>query len=54
MNPAPLVSLVIPARNPRFFRAALVSALAQNYENLEVIVCDEGRDDEIKAVVDGI
>lgn len=52
MNPAPLVSLVIPACNPRFFRAALVSALAQNYENLEVIVCDEGRDDEIKAVVD--
>ncbi len=52
MNPAPLVSLVIPANNARFFRAALVSALAQNYENLEVIVCDEGRDDEIKAIVD--
>ncbi|MDU9389173.1 glycosyltransferase [Pseudomonas sp. zfem002] len=52
MNPAPLVSLVIPANSARFFRATLVSALAQNYENLEVIVCDEGRDDEIKAIVD--
>lgn len=52
MIPAPLVSLVIPARNPQFFRAALVSALAQNYENLEVIVCDEGLDPEIRAVVD--
>lgn len=52
MNPAPLVSLVIPANDSRFFRAALVSALAQNHENLEVIVCDEGRDDQIKAIVD--
>jgi len=52
VNPAPLVSLVIPANSARFFRAALVSALAQNYENLEVIVCDEGRDEEIKAIVD--
>ncbi|MCU1735148.1 MULTISPECIES: glycosyltransferase [unclassified Pseudomonas] len=52
MNPAPLVSLVIPACNPRFFRAALVSALAQNYENLEVIVCDDSHGDEIKALVD--
>lgn len=52
MNPVPLVSLVIPARNPRFFRAALVSALAQNYENLEVIVSDEGLGDEIKAITD--
>lgn len=52
MNPVPLVSLVIPASSARFFRAALVSALAQNHENLEVIVCDEGRDDEIKAIID--
>ncbi|OLS63535.1 glycosyltransferase [Pseudomonas putida] len=52
MNPAPLVSLVLLANNARYFRAALVSAMAQNHENLEVIVCDEGRDDEIKAIVD--
>ncbi|WP_425928523.1 glycosyltransferase [Pseudomonas sp. NyZ201] len=52
MNPAPLVSLVIPANNARYFRAALVSALAQSHDHLEVIVCDEGRDDEIKAIVD--
>lgn len=52
MNPAPLVSLVIPANNARYFRTALVSALAQNHDNLEVIVCDEGRDEQIKAIVD--
>jgi len=52
VNPAPLVSLVIPASSSRFFRDALVSALAQSHEHLEVIVCDEGRDEEIKAIVD--
>ncbi|PWB33553.1 glycosyl transferase family 2 [Pseudomonas sp. SDI] len=51
MNPAPLVSLVIPACNPRFFRAALVSALAQNYDPLEIIVCDDSRDGQIEALV---
>ncbi|QXH45492.1 glycosyltransferase [Pseudomonas xanthosomatis] len=52
MNPAPLVSLVIPACNPRFFRAALASALAQDYENLEIIVCDDSRGPEIEASVE--
>ncbi|WP_166364044.1 glycosyltransferase [Pseudomonas akapageensis] len=54
MNPAPLVSLVIPAFNPRFFRAALVSALSQSYDNLEVIVCDDSRGDEIKGIVESL
>lgn len=52
MNPAPLVSLVIPACNPRYFRTALVSALAQDYANLEVIVCDDSPGTQIEAVVD--
>ncbi|EGH30832.1 glycosyl transferase family protein, partial [Pseudomonas syringae pv. japonica str. M301072] len=52
MNSVPLVSIVIPAFNPRFFRAALQSALDQVYDNLEIIVCDDCRSDEIKAIFD--
>lgn len=52
MNSAPLVSLVIPAFNPRFFRAALQSALEQSYEPLEIIVCDDCQTGEIKSIFD--
>ncbi|MFW0758859.1 glycosyltransferase [Pseudomonas sp. H11T01] len=54
MNPVPLVSLVIPAFNPRFFGRALRSALIQHYANLEIIVCDDSRSDEIKQVVESL
>lgn len=52
MNTAPLVSIVIPAFSPRFFGLALQSALSQSYQNLEIIVCDDCFDDEIKQIVD--
>jgi glycosyltransferase involved in cell wall biosynthesis len=52
VNSLPLVSLVIPAFNPRFFGRALHSAVSQGYGNLEVIVCDDSRGEEIKAQVD--
>ncbi|MEE4180598.1 glycosyltransferase [Pseudomonas viridiflava] len=52
MNSVPLVSIVIPAFNPSFFRAALQSALDQVYDNLEIIVCDDCRTDEIKTIFD--
>ncbi|MCD5992976.1 glycosyltransferase [Pseudomonas sp. CDFA 602] len=52
MNSAPLVSIAIPAYTPRFFHAALSSALSQTYSNLEVIVCDDSRGSEIKTIVD--
>mgnify|MGYP002759752302 CR=1 FL=1 len=52
MNPVPLVSLVIPANDSRFFRAALLGAMAQSHANLEVIVCDEGRDEQVKTIFD--
>ncbi|HAB02497.1 MAG TPA: hypothetical protein DCE25_06035, partial [Pseudomonas sp.] len=52
MSHAPLVSLVIPACNPQFFRAALLGALAQDYDNLEVIVCDDSAGSQIEAVVE--
>jgi glycosyltransferase involved in cell wall biosynthesis len=49
---APLVSIVIPAFNPAYFRSALQSALDQSYEPLEIIVCDDCRSGEIKAIFD--
>ncbi|MFK7698640.1 glycosyltransferase [Pseudomonas caspiana] len=52
MNQTPLVSIVIPAFNPRYFRAALQSALAQVYEPLEIIVCDDCPSNEIKDIYD--
>lgn len=54
MNPLPLVSLVIPAFNPRFFERTLRSAIGQGYANLEIIVCDDSRGDEIRTVVDTV
>lgn len=54
MNPLPLVSLVIPAFNPRFFSRALRGAVSQNYGNLEFIVCDDSHGDEIRSIVDSV
>jgi len=54
VNPVSLVSLVIPAFNPRFFARALHSALVQQYANLEIIVCDDSRGDEIRQVVESL
>lgn len=52
MNPAPLVSIAIPAFNPRFFQRALQGALSQTYSNLEVIVCDDSAGNDIARIVD--
>ncbi|WLG24638.1 glycosyltransferase [Pseudomonas sp. FP1154] len=52
MKPLPLVSIVIPAYNPRFFDQALLSALAQTYEQIEIVVCDDSPGDEIRRIVD--
>ncbi|MDR9863990.1 MULTISPECIES: glycosyltransferase [Pseudomonas] len=54
MNSLPLVSLVIPAFNPRFFERALHSAVSQGYGNFEIIVCDDSRDNAIKDIVDAV
>mgnify|MGYP002041152709 FL=1 len=54
MSQAPLVSIVIPAFNPRFFSQALESALAQTYQPLEIVVCDDSPGDEIQQVVQGL
>ncbi len=54
VNEKPLVSIVIPAYNPRFFAMALQSALGQTYEALEVLVCDDSDGGEIEAIVNAI
>ena len=46
----PLVTIAIPAYGPRYFGAALDSAVAQTYENLEIVVCDDSPDDAIEAI----
>jgi len=51
VNAHPAVSIVIPAYNPRFFAMALQSALAQTYERLEILVCDDSQGEEIEAIV---
>jgi Flp pilus assembly protein TadD len=47
----PLVSLVIPAYNHRYFKEALASALNQTYPLLEIIICDDSTDDKIEGIV---
>ncbi len=46
----PLVSICIPAYNPRFFRQTLQSALSQTYLNIEVVICDDSKADEIEKI----
>ena len=49
----PLVSIMIPTYNrPKFFELALQSAQRQNYENLEIIVCDNSTDDRTEALIE--
>lgn len=48
MNDQPLVSIVIPAFNPEFFRSTLISAVTQDYPHLEIVVCDESPGTQIE------
>ncbi|WJD61251.1 glycosyltransferase [Pseudomonas kurunegalensis] len=50
MSEQPLVSIAIPAFNADFFQATLVSALSQDYPNLEVVICDDSAGVEIEAI----
>jgi glycosyltransferase involved in cell wall biosynthesis len=44
---SPLVSILLPTHNrPDYFEIALKSALAQTYSNIEIIVSDNGTNDE--------
>jgi glycosyltransferase involved in cell wall biosynthesis len=52
MNQSPLVSIIVTCFNyARYVGRAIDSALAQNYENLEVIVVNDGsRDDSLSVI----
>lgn len=41
MSSNPLVTIAIPSYKPRHFEAALLSAMAQSYTNLEILVSDD-------------
>lgn len=47
----PVVSLLIPAYNKRFFAEAFASALAQGYPALEILVSDDSTSGDIEGVV---
>ncbi|MCG4453711.1 glycosyltransferase [Pseudomonas sp. MMS21-TM103] len=52
MSKSPLVSIVIPTFKPRHFEAALLSALAQSYQPLEILISDDCPDDGIQQIVE--
>ena len=47
----PMVSILIPAYSPRFFAPCLDSAIAQTYDNVEIVVCDDSPDSAIEDLV---
>ena len=50
-----LVSVIIPVRNgERFVSRTLISALAQTYEPLEVVVVDDGSTDRTATLVESV
>lgn len=52
MSSSRLVSIVIPAYKASFFEAALESAIRQNHDDVEIVICDDCPTEAIKAVVD--
>lgn len=48
----PLVSILIPAYNrPRLLELALQSALRQTYPNIEIVICDDSTNDEVRQML---
>ena len=52
MSARPLVSILIPAYNPRFFEPCLASAIAQTYDNCEIIVADDSDGNAIRKITE--
>ena len=52
VEPFPLVSMCIPVYNhERFVRASIESVIAQTYQNIELIIIDDGSKDSSVAVI---
>ncbi|NCC91672.1 MAG: glycosyltransferase family 2 protein [Opitutae bacterium] len=52
MDDRPLVSVVVTAYNyGRYVRAAVASVLAQTYDNLEILVVDDGSTDDTPSIL---
>lgn len=48
----PLVSILISSYNrPNFLEIALNSALQQTYKNIEIIICDDSTNDDVKNMI---
>jgi len=47
---SPLVSILMPSSNPRYFADALDSALAQTWQHIEIVICDDCQTDEIERI----
>lgn len=48
----PLVSILIPTYNqPKFCQEALISALSQSYENIEILVGDDSTNEDTKKMI---
>ncbi|MEB3840443.1 glycosyltransferase [Pseudomonas guariconensis] len=54
MKAQPLVTIAIPAFNSEFFYGALSSAIAQDYPNLEIVICDDSANGDIEALCEAI
>lgn len=52
MSSSRLVSIVIPAYKADFFEEALISALRQNHDQIEILVCDDCPTDAIQRIVE--
>ncbi len=48
---SPLVSILIPSSNPKYFIECLDSAIAQTYRPIEIIICDDCESDAISQLV---
>lgn len=51
MNASRLVSIVIPAYKANYLEAALKSALLQDHDHIEIVICDDCRTDAVRKVV---
>lgn len=52
MNSRRLVSIAIPAYKPDFFEAALHSAFSQTHDDIEIVICDDCKDDAMYRIVE--